>query len=90
MAFVLAAGSSHSFNRSLGRSYLATPLTISFRSPHQLQHPTGACFVPHTHPFPTHANSISTYFYPRIVCPIKPVPDHCRFAQPALIISSCY
>jgi hypothetical protein len=25
MAFVLAAGSSHSFNRSLGRSYLATP-----------------------------------------------------------------
>ena len=47
---VLAAGSSHSFDRSLWRSFLASPLTNSFRSPHQLQHRTCKCFVPqHPH-----------------------------------------
>ena len=90
MAFVLAAGSSHSFNRSLGRSFLATPLTNSFVhlasfSPH------GCVFRASTPALsPTHANSISAYFYLRIVCPIKPVPDHGRFVQPSLIVSSCY
>lgn len=43
-----------------------------------------------THTFPTHNSIISAYFYLRIVCPIKPVPDHCRFVQPSLIVSSCY
>jgi hypothetical protein len=28
------------------------PLSNSFRSPHQLQHRTSKCFVPHTHTFP--------------------------------------
>lgn len=80
-AFVLAAGSSRSFNRSLGRSFLATPLTYSFRSPHQLQHPTCKCFVPQHPHFSPHSSSIPAYFYLRIVCPIKPVSDHCRFFQ---------
>ncbi len=52
IAFVLAAGSSHSFNRSLGRSYLATQFTNSFRSPYQLQHRTCKCFVPQHPRFP--------------------------------------
>jgi hypothetical protein len=47
MAYVLAAGSSHSFNRSI-----RTSLHYFIRSPLQLQHRTCACFVPHTHPFP--------------------------------------
>jgi hypothetical protein len=74
MAFVLAAGSSHSFNRSLGRSFLATPLTFSFRSPHQLQHRTCKCFVPQ-HPHLSRPQfQHSHLFYLRIVCPKNPFP----------------
>ena len=52
MAFVLAAGSFHSFNRSPLRSYLTTQLTNSFRSSHQLQHRTCKWFVTYTLQFP--------------------------------------
>jgi hypothetical protein len=45
MTFVLAAGSSQSFSRSIRTSF-----HYFIRSPHQLQHPTCKCFVPqHPH-----------------------------------------
>lgn len=60
---VLAAGSFQSFNRSLHRSYLSTPITNSFCSPHQLQHPACKCFVPHSHTFPHPQQQHSRLFF---------------------------
>ena len=82
---VLAAGSSHSFNRSIRTSF-----HYFIRSSHQLQHPTCKCFVPHTHTYPHPRQQLFQLFDLRIVCPIKLVPDHCRFIQPSLITSSYY
>ena len=62
-AFVLAAGSSHSFIRSIRTSF-----HYFIRSPHQLQHPTCKCFVPHTHYLPTHCNTNLNYFYQIKIC----------------------
>lgn len=70
------------------RSYLN--YTISFVHLSSFSTPRVSVSCLNTHTFPTHNNSISTYFYLRIVCPIKPVPVHCRFVQPELIVSSCY
>jgi len=82
---MLAAGSSHSFNRSIRTSF-----HYFIRSPHQLQHPTCKCFVPHTHTYPHPRQQLFELFYLPIVSPIKPIPDHCRFNHPALPFSSCY
>jgi hypothetical protein len=54
MALVLAAGSSHSFSRSIRTSF-----HYFIRSPHQLQHPACKCFMPLTHPLPNHGNPFS-------------------------------
>jgi len=86
-AIVLAAGSSHSFNRSIRTSFL---YFISFTSPTSAPHVQMLRASTPTL-FSTHANSIPAYFYLRIVYPIKPpVPDHCRFNQTVLIVPSCY
>jgi hypothetical protein len=69
---VLAADLYHSFNRSPFRSYLTTLLTISFvhkpaSAPHVQFFRTSTTAL-----FPTHRNSITAYFYQRIVYPKKP------------------
>ena len=69
-AIVLAAGSSLSFNRSPGHSFLATPLTYSFRSPLQLQHHTCKCFVPqHPHLSPPTIRSFPHIFTCELFAP---------------------
>jgi hypothetical protein len=71
IGLVLAAVLYHSFNRSPFRSYLTTQLTISFvhkpaSAPHVQLFRTSTTTL-----FPTHRNSITAYFYQRIVYPIK-------------------
>jgi hypothetical protein len=70
--FMLAAGSSHSFNRSLWRSYLASPLSNSFRSPHQLQHPRVLVFRASTPTLSPPTTTFLLIFSCGIVYPIKP------------------
>jgi len=88
---VLAAGSFHSFNRSLRRSYLSTTLTNSFCSSHQLQHRMCEYFVPqHPHfPRPT-ITAFPLIFTCDIVCPTKPGPSYSHLKRPVQIVSSCY
>ena len=69
MAFVLAAGSSHSFNR-----FVRTSLHYFIRSPHQLQHRTWKCFVPQ-HP---HLSNPQQQHY-HLSLPAKCLPHNPRF-----------
>lgn len=65
MAFVLTAGSSHSFNRSV-----RTSLNYFIRSPHQLQHRTCKCFVPqHPHLSPPTPTAFSLIFTCELFAP---------------------
>lgn len=50
---MLVAGSILLFNRSVPTHY-----TISYVHLTSFSTPTGACFVPHTHPLPIHNNNI--------------------------------
>ena len=69
--YVLAAGSSHSFNRSLGRSYLATPLTNSFVHLTSLSTPRVSVSYLNTHTFSHPQQHHSHIFLPANCLPHK-------------------